>query len=63
MADADPGQLVPIPGFSDPVSSLSHLAGALAFAILGGFLIYRGRGEWRRVVSLAVFVFSCVLLL
>ena len=52
-----------IPGFSDPVSSLTHLAGALVFAVLGGFLIYRGRGDRRRVASLAVFVVSCVLLL
>ena len=52
-----------IPGFSDPVSSLSHLGGAVLFAVLGGFLIFRGRGDWRRVVALAIFVFSCVLLL
>jgi channel protein (hemolysin III family) len=55
--------MLSIPGFSDPVSSLSHLAGALAFAILGGFLIARGRGNAWRVASLSVFVFSCVLLL
>jgi channel protein (hemolysin III family) len=56
-------QLLSIPGFSDPVSSLSHLAGALVFAILAISLIARGRGEARRVFSLAVFAFSCVLLL
>jgi channel protein (hemolysin III family) len=55
--------MLSIPGFSDPVSSLTHLAGALVFAILGGFLIARGRGEGRRVISLTLFVFSCVLLL
>ena len=55
--------LLSIPGFSDPVSSLTHLAGAVVFAILGFFLIRRGRGKWRRVVSLSVFVVSCVLLL
>jgi channel protein (hemolysin III family) len=55
--------MLSIPGFSDPFSSLTHLAAALAFAILGGFLIARGRGDARRVVSLAVFAFSCVLLL
>jgi len=52
-----------IPGFSDPVSSLSHLAGAAVFAILSAFLIARGRGAARQVISLAVFAFSCVLLL
>ena len=55
--------MLSIPGFSDPVSSLTHLIGAVAFAILGGFLIARGRGDARRVISLAVFVCSCVLLL
>jgi channel protein (hemolysin III family) len=55
--------MLSIPGFSDPVSSLTHLAGALVFAILGGFLIARGRGEAPRVISLTVFVISCVLLL
>ena len=55
--------MLSIPGFSDPVSSLTHLAGALVFAILGGFLIARGRGEAPRVISLTVFAFSCVLLL
>jgi channel protein (hemolysin III family) len=55
--------MLSIPGFSDPVSSLSHLAGAMVFAILSAFLIARGRGDARRVISLAVFAFSCVLLL
>lgn len=55
--------LLSIPGFSDPVSSLTHLAGALVFGILGVSLIARGRGNSRRVLSLVVFVFSCVLLL
>lgn len=55
--------MLSIPGFSDPVSSLSHLAGAVLFAILGGFLVARGRGEARRVFALLVFVLSCLLLL
>lgn len=55
--------LLSIPGFSDPVSSLTHLAGAVVFGILGIFLIARGRGNPQRVLSLVVFVFSCVLLL
>ena len=33
------------------------------FAVLSVFLIARGRGDARRVISLAVFAFSCVLLL
>jgi channel protein (hemolysin III family) len=55
--------MLSIPGFSDPVSSLTHLAAALVFAILSVSLIARGRGDARRVTSLAVFAFSCVLLL
>src|SRR5687768_10953745 len=55
--------MLSIPGFSDPVSSLTHLAAAVVFAILGGFLIAQGRGDARRVISLAVFAASCVLLL
>jgi channel protein (hemolysin III family) len=55
--------MLSIPGFSDPVSSLTHLAAALVFAILAGFLIAQGRGDARRVTSLVVFAVSCVLLL
>lgn len=52
-----------IAGISDPVSALTHLAGAAAFAILGVFLVRRGRGDRHRVAALLVFVFACVLLL
>jgi channel protein (hemolysin III family) len=50
-------------GFSDPVSSLTHLAGAVVFAILAVTLLRRGRGARGRVIALAVFAFSSVLLL
>jgi len=60
---SDPAQLLSLPGFSDPVSSLSHLAGALVFSLFSISLIAGGRGEARRVFPLAVFAFSCVLLL
>jgi channel protein (hemolysin III family) len=52
-----------IAGFSDPVSSLTHLAGAAVFAILGVGLLRRGRGDLGRMISLYAFVLSCVLLL
>ena len=55
--------MLSIPGFSDPVSSLSHLSAAVVFAILSVPLMSRGRGDALRVASLAVFAFSCVLLL
>jgi len=50
-------------GFSDPVSSLSHLAGAMVFALLSIILLQRGRGDFGRMASLSVFAFSSVLLL
>src|SRR4029077_13391640 len=55
--------MLAIPGFSDPVSSLTHLAAAGVFSILSIPLIRTGRGDARRVMSLAAFAFSCVLLL
>jgi hemolysin III len=55
--------IYPIPGFSEPVSSLSHLGGAGVFALFSIGLLRRGWGNTGRVVALAVFAFSCVLLL
>lgn len=52
-----------IPGFSEPVSSLSHLFGAGLFAAIGVFLLRRGRGQSSRRFALGIFVFSCVFLL
>jgi channel protein (hemolysin III family) len=53
--------LYPLPGFSDPASSLSHLAGAGVFACLTPFLLWRGRGNVVRLAFLGVFAFSTVL--
>jgi channel protein (hemolysin III family) len=53
----------PIPGFSDPVSSLTHLVGAGVFALLTPSLLRRGGGDPWRAASLGVFAFSTVLLL
>jgi channel protein (hemolysin III family) len=50
----------PIPGFSDPVSSLTHLLGAFAFACLTPLLLFKGRGDPGRVASLGVFAFATV---
>lgn len=62
--------LFAIPGFTDPVSSLSHLIGAGVFAILAVPLVHKGlrtrdaAGRWNgRVLSLAIFAASAVLLL
>jgi channel protein (hemolysin III family) len=56
-------EIYPIPGFSEPVSSLSHLLAAGVFALLSLFLLQRGRGSWSRLVSLGVFAFATVFLL
>ena len=52
-----------IPGFSEPVSSLTHLLSAGVFAILGFFLMRRGRGRISRIIALGVFVVTVVFLL
>ncbi len=52
-----------IPGFSEPVSSLSHLLAAGVFLVLGIFLLRHGRGNRARILSLGVFVFATVFML
>jgi channel protein (hemolysin III family) len=52
-----------IPGFSEPVSALSHLLGAVVLFVLSLFLLRRGWGDWRRVFFLWVFTFAGVFLL
>ncbi len=50
-------------GFSDPVSSWTHLLGAAVFAALGFPLLRRGRGNGLRVAGLAIFAAASVVLL
>lgn len=56
-------EIYSIPGFSDPFSSLTHLGGAAVFALLSIGLLRRSWGSAFRVAAVAVFAFSCVLLL
>ena len=56
-------QVHPVPGFYEPFSAITHLLGAVTFAIFGAKLLYRARGKASRVAFLAVFVFSGVFLL
>jgi channel protein (hemolysin III family) len=51
-----------LPGFHEPFSALSHLAGAVLFCVLGFLLLRRGRGDSARLVLLGIFAGSCVLL-
>jgi channel protein (hemolysin III family) len=52
-----------LPGFHQPISSLSHLVGALIFAVLSVFLLKPLWKDWSRLSFMAVFAFSTVLLL
>lgn len=56
-------QVRSIPGFSEPFCALTHLVGALVFAVLAGFLLRCGRGDARRLLFLGVFATTSVLLL
>ena len=53
---------IPIPGFSDPISSLSHFAAAFAAFVGVFFLCLRGRGNAGRIGSLVVFSISLIFL-
>ena len=54
--------IIPIPGFSEPFSSLSHLLAAGLFLVLTFVTLYRGRGSWPRMLGLFVFGFFTVTL-
>lgn len=54
--------LYPLPGIAEPVSSLTHFGGAVVSLLMGVFLLRRGWGSPDRMVSLIVFVGSCVFL-
>lgn len=56
-------EVFPLPCFREPMSSLSHLLGAVVFTALAVVLVRRGRGDWCRTASLVVMAFSTVQLL
>ena len=49
---------IPLLGFSEPLSSMSHLIAALFFLIAGLYVLYKGRGNLTRVFALLVY-FGC----
>ncbi len=55
--------IIPIPGFSEPFNSLSHLFGLIVFGCVGPFLVRRGRGLPGRVICLLVLVIATEVLL
>jgi channel protein (hemolysin III family) len=54
---------IPIPGFSDPFSAITHLVAALVFFIFGFRLLRQARGGTVRMMTVACYVFSVVFLL
>jgi hemolysin III len=55
--------LYPLPGFNDPVSSMSHLIGGLIFIYLGYRLLRRNWGHPERNVYLAIYAGANVFLM
>lgn len=57
------GEIIAIPGFAEPFSSLSHLIGAVVFALLSVPMLLRARKRQRNLIAVAVFCFGAVSLL
>lgn len=55
--------IYPIPGFQEPFSCFTHLFTAPIFAVLGFFLVRKGRGRGGRTFSLFLLSFATVFLL
>jgi channel protein (hemolysin III family) len=55
-------EVIPIPGFSEPFSSMSHLLGAGFFFVFGIILAKKGRGNLHRQIGLGIYSFSLVFL-
>lgn len=62
MAQASPEIVISIPGFADPVSSISHLVAAVGFAVAAVPLLRSARGHPRRMLALGIYAGSVVLL-
>ncbi len=58
----DPQPIIAIPGFAEPVSSMTHLGGAFVAALMGIFLLRRSGRHFGRLASMLVFTGSCVFL-
>ncbi len=53
---------IPFLGFSEPISSLTHLLTAIFFLILGSKMLWNSRGNNKRVLSLFIYYFCCIFL-
>ena len=55
-------EILPWPGFTEPISSWTHLLAA-GLSLFGGYVLFRrGRGSGWRLFSLGVFTFSLIFL-
>jgi channel protein (hemolysin III family) len=54
---------LPIPGFADPFSSLSHLLAAGVVLVVGLLFLSRNRSDFGHVFGVSVFIFGAVFLL
>ncbi len=55
-------EITPFLCFSEPVNSITHLLSAVVFLILGIKMIWLGRGNKFRVLSLIIYIFCCIFL-
>ncbi|MCK9635293.1 MAG: hemolysin III family protein [Methylobacter tundripaludum] len=55
--------IYPILGFTHPLSSITHLLGAIFFAYQATLMFRQEKGSTIRIISLAVFSGSCIFLL
>jgi len=62
VSNANFGEITPIPGFSEPVSSLLHLAAAALVLFLAPRLVRRCLDNRERVVSVLVYLFGVLFL-
>jgi channel protein (hemolysin III family) len=56
-------ELYHLPGFYEPFNVISHLLAAVVFLVLGWKLVQRGSGNRTKVVFLAMYSLTCVVLL
>jgi channel protein (hemolysin III family) len=62
IAQAPPGNVISIPGFADPVSSISHLVVTVWFALAAVSLLRSARINRGRMLALGIYAGSVVLL-
>ena len=53
----------PIPGFSDPFSSMTHLFCSPIFLVLGAIMVWKIRNNKSQFITLSIFTFGVVFLL